>query len=362
MAHLLDKTRLHLSNPQLFQRLVALLCLLGVVILFRHLAALFVFFLLFLKALGFLGKQFSRLFKENHRAGVLLALGLMAGLLTTIVWIVWRFKLHLWMQDLPEDLKALKDTKAILWKLLNRLPLWAQTWVQKEEVLSFLTEKIKGYLHTEGGRFTGFVWERLSWIGNFILQGIIGLILAIVYQLNPKPVDAFWSTTSENNVGYVFKRYLEYCAEAIVITFQLQVLVALVNTLLTLPVLFLLRLPHKGLLSLVIFSSSLIPILGNVISGAILMVCSYFYRGLVGAVVFLVITFVLHKIEAYYLNPRLAARHVRLPILILACSLVLFEHVFGWVGVFLSFPCLYVGIKIYQDWQPHLAQASVPNV
>lgn len=361
MAHLLDKTRLHLGNPQLFQRLVALLCLLGIVVVFRHIAVLFVSFLLFSKVFGFLGKQCARLFRGNHRAGVLFALVLVSAILVASIWIAWEVRLHVWVQSLPEELKALKDTKAILQKFISKLPSWLQTWVQKDEVSTFFSEKIKNYFQENGGKFTGFVWARLSWVGNLLLQNIVGLVLAIVYQLNPEPIHNFWAIPPQNSVIGVFKQYLVYCAEAIVITVQLQVLVALVNTVLTLPVLFLLRLPHKGLLSLVIFSSSLIPILGNFFSGAILMVCSYLYRGVIGAVVFLVITFLLHKLETYYLNPRLASRHVRLPILILACSLILFEHVFGWVGVFLSFPCLYVGIKIYQDWQPYVAQSSSVN-
>ena len=59
----------------------------------------------------------------------------------------------------------------------------------------------------------------------------------------------------------------------------------------------------------------------------------------------------LHKIESYYLTPRLAAQHVKLPALVLVVSLLLFEQVFGFVGLFLSFPTLYVGVRIRNEWR-----------
>jgi predicted PurR-regulated permease PerM len=63
------------------------------------------------------------------------------------------------------------------------------------------------------------------------------------------------------------------------------------------------------------------------------------------------VTFVLHKIESYYLTPRLAAQHVKLPGLILVVSLLVFEQVFGFVGLFLSFPALYVATRIHGEWK-----------
>ena len=116
-----------------------------------------------------------------------------------------------------------------------------------------------------------------------------------------------------------------------------------------LPVLLVLRLPHIPAFTALIFFSSLIPVVGNLVSGAALIAASFMYRGLWAVGFFIVSTFILHKIEAYYLNPRLTARHVHLPALVLILSLILFEHVFGLVGLFLSFPALFLFIKISQD-------------
>jgi predicted PurR-regulated permease PerM len=105
----------------------------------------------------------------------------------------------------------------------------------------------------------------------------------------------------------------------------------------------------------------LVPVVGNLVSGAVLIATSYLHKGLWAVAFFVVTTFVLHKIEAYYLNPRLAARHVNLPSLILVVSLILHEHVFGLVGLFLSFPVLYIGLNILHEIRAVAAGVTLPS-
>jgi predicted PurR-regulated permease PerM len=78
---------------------------------------------------------------------------------------------------------------------------------------------------------------------------------------------------------------------------------------------------------------------------------AYTAKGAWAVGVFLGVTFVLHKIESYWLNPRLSAEHVKLPGLVLVVSLLLFEQALGFVGLFLSFPALFVASKIAYEWR-----------
>jgi predicted PurR-regulated permease PerM len=73
-------------------------------------------------------------------------------------------------------------------------------------------------------------------------------------------------------------------------------------------------------------------------------------RGAPGALLCVALTFVLHKIESYFLNPRLAARHVRLPGFVLIVSLLLWEQLIGFVGLFVSFPFLYLAMRIRAEF------------
>lgn len=96
--------------------------------------------------------------------------------------------------------------------------------------------------------------------------------------------------------------------------------------------------------------TGLIPVVGGPAAGAVLMTLAYVTRGPVGLVAFIVSTFVLHKIESYYLNPKLTSKHVKLPGFVIITSVVLFEQAIGMRGLFLSFPCLYVAAKIREGW------------
>ena len=71
---------------------------------------------------------------------------------------------------------------------------------------------------------------------------------------------------------------------------------------------------------------------------------------LAGVGVFLGVTFVLGKVESYYLSPRLTAQHVKLPGLVLVVALLMFEVILGFWGLFLSFPALYVASRIANEW------------
>ena len=139
-------------------------------------------------------------------------------------------------------------------------------------------------------------------------------------------------------------------ADAIAVTIQLQLIVALFNTVTTLPVLLLLGVPHVVPLMILIFLAGLIPVVGNLVSGVVLSVLAFQAKGIWGVGIFVALTFVLHKIEAYYLNPRLTARHVRLPGFVLILSLLCFEHLFGFAGLFMSFPFLFIAGRVRAEW------------
>jgi predicted PurR-regulated permease PerM len=128
------------------------------------------------------------------------------------------------------------------------------------------------------------------------------------------------------------------------------VIVAVVTTLITLPVLLVMRLPSIPALMAFLFVMALIPVVGSIVSGVVMAAVSYIHSGPVGVVVFFASTFVLHKIESYYLTPRLTAKHIKLPGFAIILSLLLFEHVFGLLGLFISFPALYVAAKIKDSW------------
>ncbi len=183
-------------------------------------------------------------------------------------------------------------------------------------------------------------------LGHVAMSLVIALILAVIYALEEDELHALFETLDPRSLLGTVLRWFGYVAEALRITIQLQLVVAGVNSVLTLPVLVLLGIHHIPSLMILIFVSGLVPVVGNIVSGVILSLLAYQVRGIFGVGVFVVLTAVLHKIEAYYLNPRLTSKHVHLPGLVIVISLIAWEHLLGFVGLFVSFPFLYVASKI----------------
>jgi predicted PurR-regulated permease PerM len=195
-----------------------------------------------------------------------------------------------------------------------------------------------------------------------LLYVLIGLIVAVMFLFEREELVAWRARLAPDGVTDVLLRWFGYVADAVVVTARIQLVVAAVNALVTFPILILLGMKHVAMLSLLILVSGLVPVVGNFISGAVLCVVAFESRGPWAVGVFVASTIVLHKVESYYLNPRLAAEHVRLPSLMLVASLILFEHFFGLVGLFLSFPTLYVGSRILHEWQLEIAAEAVAPV
>jgi hypothetical protein len=108
-----------------------------------------------------------------------------------------------------------------------------------------------------------------------------------------------------------------------------------------------------------------VPVIGNIVSGGVLCLLAYQANGWLGVGIFVALTFVLHKVESYYLSPRLTARHVKIPGFLLIVSLLACEHVFGFKGLFLSFPILFVAGRVRGEFLEEdaiVSSASSPIV
>jgi predicted PurR-regulated permease PerM len=220
---------------------------------------------------------------------------------------------------------------------LRHMPLWLQI----EEHLPDADEVLENLKH-----YSASIFSALSAVGHGAIFALIGFILAVVFVLEEEELTAWAKTLPARGLRGTLVRWLSYLADALLVTVQFQCVVAACNALLTFPVLLFVRIPHAPALALLIFASGLVPVVGNFVMGIVLSFLAYQAQGWLGVGIFTALTFILHKLESYYLNPRLAARHVHLPSFVLVVSLVLWEHALGLVGLFISFPFLYVAQRI----------------
>jgi predicted PurR-regulated permease PerM len=321
-----------LFGPLNLRRAVLLAVFFSLLVVFRHLLVLLVFFVAFQRTLSAGGHWLSRRTRLSHGvAAVLILLGALV-LLGLASWLgIDRLIAKIGpVRDLPERLAALKQLPLVV-KIGTYVDIDALAHGARAQAASAL------------GWAASF--------GHMLIFAFVGLILAVVYLFEEPDLVAFRARISPHALIGTMFRWLGYAADAISVTLQFQVIVAAVNAVLTLPVLLVIGIPRAGLFMVMVFVSGMIPVVGNFVSGLVLTLLAYQARGIGGAVAFIVLTFLLHKIESYYLNPRLAARHVRLPGFVLIVSLLLWEQLIGFVGLFVSFPFLYLSMRIADEFR-----------
>ena len=316
------------------RRIVAFVAFGAILFAFRELFLLFVFFVAFQRGLGAASEFLMRRAKCSRRVALASVIAATVGAIATAIVLgarsLARAATHA-KETFPERIAEMKQSD-LFQRVHEHLP-----------GLDKVTE--------QAGHYATDVFHGLSLVGHAAAYLLIGFILAIVYLLEEVEIVEWKNSVDPRTLIGTLVHWAAYVADAISVTLQLQVIVAACNTALTLPVLFLLGIHHKIALMILIFASGLVPVIGNVVSGAVLSLLAYQVKGWLGVAIFVALTFVLHKLEAYYLNPHLTARHVKLPGFLLVVSLLAWEHLIGFAGLFLSFPFLYVAGKIRADFR-----------
>ncbi len=331
----MESSSLPIPKDVRWKRLLGVALFLGLIFVFRKLAPVLICFVIFERAFGWCADQLAartKIHKKGAIAGILTAFAAAIGL-----GVFTSVKRMVSLVDLARtDGRAWVDSIAksgLLEKIRERLGVDSHQ----------LTESAKGYALEAVGYVTA-----TAYVALFVF---VGFILAVMYLFEREDIDQWVDGIDAKSVVGTLVRWLSYVADAIAITVRLQVVVAVFNAVFTLPLLLLLGLPNVPLLFLLVLVGGMVPVVGGVFSGGVLCLVAYDVKGFVGVGVFLGVTFVLSKVESYYLSPRLTAQHVKLPGLALVISLLMFETVFGFWGLFLSFPALYVASRIANEWK-----------
>ena len=315
------------------RRVVALAVFFAVLFLFRHLAILLVFFVAFERSLAASSAFLARHLKASRKKCVFLVLGAVGVLDVAVGWFGVGKTVRTFtalQENYPEHLSALREHPLV---------------VRFQEQFGGMDAVIESAKHYSGSALTA-----ASAVGHFVLHIIMGFVLAVVYTLEREEIETFWTGVDRRSIIGTLARWFGHVSDATIVTVQLQLIVAACNAVLTLPVLILIGVPNIGALMLLIFVSALVPVIGNVVSGVTLSLLAYQQKGWLGVGIFIGLTFLLNKIESYSLSPRLTARHVKIPGFLLIVSLIACEHLFGFKGLFLSFPILFVAGRIRTDF------------
>lgn len=127
--------------------------------------------------------------------------------------------------------------------------------------------------------------------------------------------------------------------------FQAQILIALINTLLTAAGLWVLQIQPIPLLAAVVFFCGLIPVLGVFISSVPIILLAFNIGGIETVLLAGAMIVAVHAIEAYILNPRIYSAVFKLNPVFTLILLYLGHTLFGMWGVLLGVP---VSVYIYR--------------
>ncbi len=119
---------------------------------------------------------------------------------------------------------------------------------------------------------------------------------------------------------------------------QAQAMIAAVNTILTLIGLMILGVPSLAVLSMIVFLCSFIPVLGVFLSTTPIVLVALNAGGLNLAILCVVMVILVHAVEAYFLNPLIYGKHLKLNPVLVLIILFIGHHAFGAWGMLLGVP------------------------
>jgi predicted PurR-regulated permease PerM len=209
-------------------------------------------------------------------------------------------------------------------------------------ILNYLVsrlEEIQISSYLERG-FT-FVISYFTDISTFSLQILIALLMSLFFLLEKPRLIEFTRKFKTSKIASIYAE-IEFFSLKFVSTFgkviEAQLIIAVVNCVLTTIALWIFGFPQLGGLSIMIFFLGLIPVAGVIISLIPLVIIGYSIGGSMTVLYVFIAIMIIHAIEAYILNPNLMSSKTNLPVFYTFLVLIFSEHFFGVWGLIIGIP------------------------
>ncbi|MCC3374298.1 AI-2E family transporter [Cohnella sp. REN36] len=181
----------------------------------------------------------------------------------------------------------------------------------------------------------------ISKLGKWLEIILIVIILSLFFLLQKTQVGLFTRKFKKSKIGWIYDE-LEYFGQKFVASFgkviEVQLIIAVFNTALTMLGLWILGFPYLFALSVLVLVLSLIPVAGVVLSFIPIGLIGYQSGGWTLVIWTIVMILLIHAVETYLLNPRLMAHKTKLPMFYTFVILVFSQHFFGIWGLIIGIP------------------------
>lgn len=191
----------------------------------------------------------------------------------------------------------------------------------------------------------------LSEVQKGAVSFFLSIILSLFILLEEKKIKELGTKLSKSKLEFFYnyyknlgKKFLNSFGKVI----QVQLTIAMINSVLSLIGLMILGFPEPIALGFMIFVFSLIPVLGVTISLIPLCLIAFKIGGINKIIAVLILIAILHALESYVINPKLMSDKAHLPIFITFLALIIGEHLLGVWGLLISIPLLMFFMDIFE--------------
>lgn len=196
---------------------------------------------------------------------------------------------------------------------------------------------LKGYV--KQGYYV--VQKLLTSSTKLVYKGLLSLLFSFMIIWDLPRLCVGVKKLAHSRLGFAYKvlsPQVTAFAKLVGQSFEVQSIIALVNTMLTTLGLILLKIPGYGFMSLMVLITSFIPVFGVFLSTfpMALVALSEYGVGKMLDVILMVIG--IHVVEAYCLSPMIYSATVHLHPVMIVAALYIMEHLAGLQGVFLAVP------------------------
>jgi len=204
----------------------------------------------------------------------------------------------------------------------------------------------------------------LSKAGKLFVYIIFSLVMSFVFIMDRKRLQKYFLWIKESTYGFLYKEYkiiFDKVLKSFGLIIKAQSLIAFANAALT--VLWLLIIwffyhnfigwyifPYILTLWLIVFLVGFIPILGVFISSVPILLIAYltiWWWSIIITIILLI--FIIHFIEAYYLNPKIVSSFLEIPVSLTFLILLISEHIFWVAGLIIWVSLFYFIVWLFRD-------------
>ncbi|WP_234118897.1 AI-2E family transporter [Clostridium hydrogenum] len=196
-----------------------------------------------------------------------------------------------------------------------------------------------------------YVIEFASSVGAMSVQTVLALILSLFFILEKKEILVFGKKFETSKLSTMYKYFVHFgnnFLNSFGKVIRAQIIIAFVNTILSVIGLTILGFPNILTLSVMIFVLSLIPVAGVIVSLVPLTLIAFNINGPIEVLYVLILVGIIHVVESYFLNPKLMSSKTQIPIFFTFVILLVSDHFLGTWGLLLGIPLFMFILDVFE--------------